>query len=100
MILRRGSKAKATLMMDKLECEGVATVDRDQWKAEVEKHCKKKYEDGSRTVADAMAEVDVSEESAGDFGGDPPGDSSGGYGECQSKIVERQIQWRLQPYSQ
>ena len=34
MILRRGSKAKAILNMDKLECEGVATVDRDQWKTE------------------------------------------------------------------
>jgi len=52
MILRRGSRsnAKATLKIDKFECEGVATVDREKWKTEVEKHCKTKYEDESRTV--------------------------------------------------
>ena len=59
LILRRGPKAKATLKMDKLECEGVATVDRAKWKTEVEKHCRKKYEDESRIVFDAMAEIDV-----------------------------------------
>ena len=59
MILRRGGKMKANLTMDKLECGGVATVNRDQWKTEVEEHCKNKYEDSNRDVADALAEVDV-----------------------------------------
>ena len=39
-------------------------------KTEVEKHSRNKYEDGCRTVADAMAEVDVLrslQESSGEF---------------------------------
>ena len=62
MILRRGSKAKATLKMDKLECEGVATVNRDQWKTEVE--------NSARINMKMAAEVDVLrslQESSGEF---------------------------------
>ena len=59
MILRRGGKMNANLTMDKLECGGVAIVNRDLWKTEVEERCKNKYEDSNRDVADALAEVDV-----------------------------------------
>ena len=58
-ILRRGSKAKAILRMDKLECNGVVTVYREKWKTEVEGHCRRTYEDENMSLPDALAEVQV-----------------------------------------
>ena len=47
------------MRMDKLDCDGVATVDRPKWETEAETHCKIKYEDEDPGVDDATCEVEV-----------------------------------------